>query len=222
MSRSLFLVVLLLSTWSSARAVEPKQPIYVYARAGDPLRFVYSIRGDGSMGIAGEGPLRARCYVIGPSYRDLSLGTATLESERLASVQALGQALDLHHDEIPSDLVTIWEGKSPGWTPYQPGNHVPVAGVQPTGPHMLVGESLYRIFILPPGRGFLLIAYYHEGLTRVLRLPAPRAEFEIRPGVDLDLLGDTHRLSPSDFGTHLPRIARGREVDWTEISGYRY
>lgn len=221
MNRICVLIMLLSGAWSPIQA-DPKQPIYMYARAGDPLRIVYSIRGHGSMGIAGEGPLRARCFVIGPSYRDLSLGTNTLESERLPSIQALEKALDLRDGETPPDLVTIWKGESPGWTSYRPGDHVPVSGVEPTGPHMLIGESRHRIFTLPPGRGFILIAYYDEGLVRVLRLPAPRAEFEVRPGVDLYQLGETHRLSPSDFGTHLTRIARGRSVDWSDVRGYLY
>lgn len=220
--RNVMVGILLLVGWGGADADSPKQPIYVYARAGDPVRFVYSIRGNGSMAIESEGPLRARCFVIGASYRDVTLGTATPEFARLPSIEALGEALDLRANEIPPDLTRIFKGENPGWTAYQPGNHVPVSGVEPVGPHMLVGESCHRIFTLSPGRGFVLIAYYDEALIRVLRLPPPRSEFEVRPGVDLHRIGDEHRLSPSDFGTHLPRIARGRSVDWSDITGYLY
>lgn len=216
------LVGLLLPACSTVNADEPKVPIHVYARPGDPLRFVYEVGRNGSMGIVAEGPLRARCFLIGSYYRDLTLGGPSYSSERPGSVRALAKRLDLRLDEVPDDLITIWKGLSPGWEPYQPGAQVPIDGITSEGPYRLVGGECYRLFTLPPDRGYLLIAYYDESLIRVLRLPPPRVEFVVRPGIAFEALLETYNLCKSDFGGHLRNILRGRPVDSSNINGYRY
>ena len=43
----------------------------LYVRDGDPLRFMWKVSGKRTLGILAEGPLRAKCFVIGPAYRAL-------------------------------------------------------------------------------------------------------------------------------------------------------
>lgn len=217
-----FLICMLFTAGLGA-PIEPKQPHYIYARPGDPLRFVYETGSEGSMGIVAEGPLAARCFVLKSYYRDLSLGEPDSSWEyepRPRTELELASRLDLRPDELPADLIRIWRTGTIDWQPFQPGNRLPVDGVPAAGPHMVVGPCTYRIYSLADDRGYLLVAYYGPGMTRALRLRAPRKEYLIRPGSGLTALIADPDVYPSDVGRHLKDINRGRPVDWSDLSGY--
>lgn len=219
MKRIVMLCALLLAACTGVRALGTKQAVHLYARAGDPVRFVFATLDGGSMGVVGEGPLRARCFVLGTPVATLSLGEGTADP-RPGSVEALATRLQVQVAELPAEVTALWMGQAARVLGYWPGTHVPVGGVRPDGPHRRVGERSLLLFTLAPGRGFLIIAYYGATSGRVLRLFPTGDAFEVRPGTDLRALCETYPVTFSDFGRHLRDVARGRAVDWTNLEGY--
>lgn len=214
--------VLALTCAPAGALANPKTPIYVYARPGDPQRFVWSVKGGRSMGIRGEGPLRARCFVLDNYYRELTLtGPRECAERACPSPEALAAAVDLRAEELPEDLVTIWRTGEVSWAPYLPDDGVRIDGGAAHGPHLLVGHEMYRIWTLSPGRGYLVVCYYGPGMTRVLRVKTAVKEYEIRPRSGLATLKREQRLVDSDICQHLEKIHEGKSVNWADIGGYR-
>ena len=197
-------------------------PVLLYVRTGDPLRIVWEVADNGSMGIIAESPSRARCFVIGKAYRELTLmhrrdGQPLYDCPK--SLEELAERMDMRVDELPHDVIQIWRGGYIDWPVFLPGYFRPIADESPDGPY-LAKERRFRQFPLGKERGFLLVAYYDRTLTRLLRLPPPGKEFVIRPKVGLPQMVEHYRLSDSDICRHLGEIHRGHKVNWSDLTGY--
>lgn len=206
-------VLLVLAIHGDAEAV----PIHVYSRDGDLLRIVYQVGRQQMMGIRGEGPLRARCFVFALPSREVPLGKS---KDRPRTLDELAHRLGVSADAVPTDITALWSEGGTDWPEGSSDVRDSALVQDPRRPFKLEFQGSHRIYPLSMDGGYLQVITGFE--VRILRLEPPRKEYLIRPRSGLSSMIRDHDLRPSDIGTHLRRIDHGIPADWSDPYGYLY